>query len=129
MVTDNQEGVAYAADESKNYGFLMESKSIEYETERNCNLTQVGDPLDDKNYGIGMRKGISCWFIIMAQKIQYFSIGFKFHSQLSEGVLQLQEKGILATLYKKWWKERRGGGACSVTQFVFISQHIQTLLM
>lgn len=35
----------------------MESSSILYETERKCNLTQVGDKLDDKNYGIGMRKG------------------------------------------------------------------------
>lgn len=34
----------------------MESSSIEYVTERLCNLTQVGDRLDDKNYGIGMRK-------------------------------------------------------------------------
>lgn len=35
----------------------MESSSIQYETERKCNLTQVGTQLDDKNYGIGMRKG------------------------------------------------------------------------
>lgn len=43
----------------RNYStaFLMESSSILYETERKCNLTQVGDRLDDKNYGIGMRKG------------------------------------------------------------------------
>lgn len=34
----------------------MESASIQYEIERKCNLTQVGDELDDKNYGIGMRK-------------------------------------------------------------------------
>lgn len=29
-------------------------------------------------------------------------------------MLQLQEMGVLAGLQKKWWKERKGGGACSV---------------
>lgn len=38
------------------YAYLMESSSIEYYTERACNLTQVGEQLDDKAYGIGMRK-------------------------------------------------------------------------
>lgn len=40
------------------YAFFMESSSIEYYTERTCNLTQVGDQLDDKAYGIGMRKSL-----------------------------------------------------------------------
>lgn len=35
-----------------NYAFLMESTSIEYVTERNCDLTQVGGMLDTKSYGI-----------------------------------------------------------------------------
>lgn len=30
----------------------MESTSIEYVTERNCDLTQVGGMLDTKGYGI-----------------------------------------------------------------------------
>jgi len=30
----------------------MESTSIEYVTERNCELTQVGGMLDTKSYGI-----------------------------------------------------------------------------
>lgn len=58
MTKSNEEGIdrVYKGDEE--YAFLMESKSIEYTTERKCNLTMVGKPLDDKNYGIGMRKGI-----------------------------------------------------------------------
>lgn len=40
------------------YAFFMESSSIEYYTERTCNLTQVGEQLDDKAYGIGMRKSL-----------------------------------------------------------------------
>lgn len=31
-----------------NYAFLMESTSIEYTIERNCDLTQVGGMLDSK---------------------------------------------------------------------------------
>lgn len=38
------------------YAFLMESTSIEYEVERKCDLTQVGNLLDSKGYGIVMRK-------------------------------------------------------------------------
>lgn len=36
------------------YAFLMESSSIEYECERNCDLRQVGTRLDSKGYGIAM---------------------------------------------------------------------------
>lgn len=32
----------------------MESTSIEYVIERNCELTQVGSMLDSKGYGIAM---------------------------------------------------------------------------
>lgn len=33
-----------------NYAFLMESTSIEYTIERNCDLTQVGGMLDSKGW-------------------------------------------------------------------------------
>lgn len=39
---------------SGSYAFLMESTSIEYVIERNCELTQVGSMLDSKGYGIAM---------------------------------------------------------------------------
>src|SRR5699024_2311407 len=38
------------------YAYLMESASIEYIIERNCNLTQIGGLLDTKGYGIATRK-------------------------------------------------------------------------
>lgn len=37
-----------------------------------------------------------------------------YRSALSEGVLRLQEQGKLTSLKIKWWKEKKGGGACSV---------------
>lgn len=55
MTHGNDEGLARALNE--NYAYLMESSSIQYIIERECNVTQIGDLLDDKNYGIGMRKG------------------------------------------------------------------------
>lgn len=36
------------------YAFFMESSSIEYEIEKNCNLKQVGSRIDSKGYGIAM---------------------------------------------------------------------------
>lgn len=39
------------------YAFFMESATIEYITERYCNLTQVGGLLDSKGYGIATQKG------------------------------------------------------------------------
>lgn len=42
-------------------------------------------------------------------------VDWQYQAELSEGILRLQEKGILAELHTKWWKERKGGGRCSVS--------------
>lgn len=55
MTTSNEDGVRRV--ETENYAFLMESTSIEYIIERHCALAQVGNLLDDKGYGIAMKKG------------------------------------------------------------------------
>jgi hypothetical protein len=39
-----------------NYAFLMESSSLEYEVQQNCNLTQIGGVLGSKGYGIALQK-------------------------------------------------------------------------
>uniref|UniRef100_A0A1B6GVG8 Ionotropic glutamate receptor C-terminal domain-containing protein n=1 Tax=Cuerna arida TaxID=1464854 RepID=A0A1B6GVG8_9HEMI len=94
MTTSNKAGVDRVLSEKEDYAFLMESASIDYEVQRKCQLRQVGQPLDQKGYGI-----------VMPKKVWYRNI-------LSSSVIRLQEKGKLAQLYKKWWKEKRGGGAC-----------------
>ena len=48
----NHEGVERVQRGRGNYAFLMESTSIEYITERHCELTQIGGMLDSKGYGI-----------------------------------------------------------------------------
>ncbi|RWS26385.1 glutamate receptor: ionotropic kainate 3-like protein 2, partial [Leptotrombidium deliense] len=77
------------------YAFLMESASIEYTVERKCNLTQIGSLLDSKGYGIATKKDSH------------------YLRPLSQAILQLQESGTLHTLKDRWWKQKRGGGACA----------------
>ena len=54
----NEEGRKSVEKEEGKYAYLMESASIEYTVERNCNLTQIGGLLDSKGYGVATRKGL-----------------------------------------------------------------------
>nr|XP_037875496.1 glutamate receptor ionotropic, kainate 2 isoform X2 [Bombyx mori] len=90
----NDQGLERVKSENENYAFLMESTSIEYMVERNCDVAQVGGLLDNKGYGIAMKKNSP------------------YRQPMSESILQLQEDGTLTKLKDKWWKEKRGGGAC-----------------
>lgn len=42
-----------------NYAYLMESTSIEYEVQQNCDLMQVGGLLDSKGFGVATPMGKS----------------------------------------------------------------------
>lgn len=134
MTSSNDEGLLWA--ETKNYAFLMESSSIEYMAERHCKVIQVGGLLDDKGYGIAMRKSKQKQYLWVLLEISYewqrilqfnnlyavFITDSSYRNALSEGVLRLQESGKLAALKIKWWKEKKGGGACSViTPSIFYS--------
>lgn len=93
LVDSNNDGVKRVLE--GNYAYFMESASIEYKKERECNLTNIGGLLDNKGYGIATRNGS-----------QYRTI-------LSNGILKLQEAGVLLQLRDRWWKQKRGGGRCS----------------
>ena len=93
LVSSNANGREKVEKDDGKYAFFMESATIEYITERYCNLTQVGGLLDNKGYGVATKKGS------------------KFRGPLSEAVLKLQETGILQQLKDKWWKQK-GGGQC-----------------
>lgn len=58
FVGSNNEGIDKVLQADGKYAYMMESASIEYNIERNCNLTQIGGLLDTKGYGIATRKGI-----------------------------------------------------------------------
>lgn len=51
LVKNNQEGITRVL--TTDYAMLMESTSIEYISQRNCNLTQIGGLIDSKGYGVG----------------------------------------------------------------------------
>uniref|UniRef100_A0AAR5Q5X3 Uncharacterized protein n=2 Tax=Dendroctonus ponderosae TaxID=77166 RepID=A0AAR5Q5X3_DENPD len=92
---ENKDGVAMA--ETMKYAFFMESISIDYNTQRHCNLTRVGDQLDEKGYGIALKKDSP------------------YRTKLSTAILKLQSSGVIEKIRKKWWEERKGGGQCTGT--------------
>ncbi|CAG9826300.1 unnamed protein product [Diabrotica balteata] len=94
FTSSNQEGVEAVIKGKGSYAFLMESTSIEYVIERNCELTQVGGMLDSKGYGIATPPNSP------------------FRTPISGAILKLQEEGKLHILKTRWWKEKRGGGKC-----------------
>lgn len=76
FTASNVEGVDRVVKGKGSYAFLMESTSIEYVIERNCELTQVGGMLDSKGYGIAMppSKFISIVFNYYIYKYNLFII-------------------------------------------------------
>ncbi|CAN7982503.1 unnamed protein product [Ixodes pacificus] len=84
LADSNADGVSRV--QAGGYAFLMESTTIEYVVERNCQLTQVGGLLDSKGYGIAM------------------PAGSPYRSHLSAAILRLQEDGTMQMLKNRWWK-------------------------
>nr|CAG4645346.1 EOG090X00ST [Lynceus sp. MCZ IZ 141354] len=94
FMKSNGEGVERVQKANGQYAFLMESASLEYFTERKCDITQIGGQLDSKGYGIALQQNSP------------------YRNALTQAVLKLQETNRLLILKNKWWKEKRGGGAC-----------------
>ena len=69
---------------------MMESTSIEYVVERECDLYQVGSLIDSRSYGIAT-----------PQDSPYRSL-------ISDAILKLQEEGKLHLLKQKWWQRYCG---------------------
>lgn len=61
LVKNNREGITRVL--TTDYAMLMESTSIEYISQRNCNLTQIGGLIDSKGYGVGTPIGRTCEFL------------------------------------------------------------------
>ncbi|XP_053703183.1 glutamate receptor ionotropic, kainate 1 isoform X2 [Synchiropus splendidus] len=87
LVKSNKEGITRVL--TTDYAMLMESTSIEYISQRNCNLTQIGGLIDSKGYGVGT------------------PIGSPYRDKVTIAILQLQEEGKLHMMKEKWW---RGNG-------------------
>ncbi|KAG1652211.1 Glutamate receptor ionotropic, kainate 2 [Nymphon striatum] len=93
FVKSGKEGVSRVR--KGDYAYLMESTSIEYITQRECELTQIGGWLDSKGYGIATPQGSP------------------YRTVISSAILQLQEETLLDVLKIKWWKQKRGGNNCN----------------
>uniref|UniRef100_UPI00398E5901 glutamate receptor ionotropic, kainate 1 isoform X2 n=1 Tax=Pristiophorus japonicus TaxID=55135 RepID=UPI00398E5901 len=87
LLKNNDEGIQRVL--TTDYALLMESTSIEYVTQRNCNLTQIGGLIDSKGYGVGT------------------PMGSPYRDKITIAILQLQEEGKLHMMKEKWW---RGNG-------------------
>ncbi|XP_016963221.1 glutamate receptor ionotropic, kainate 2 [Drosophila biarmipes] len=81
----NQEGVDRVKLSKGSYAFLMETTSLQYYVQRNCELTQTGESFGEKHYGIAV------------------PLNSNFRSNLSVGILKLSEKGELYRLRNKWF--------------------------
>ena len=92
----NDEGVERVL-KKRDYAFLMESTTIEYRMERNCELDKIGGLIDNKGYGIALPRNS------------------EYRTPINGAILTLQEKGVLQDLKKKWWVDR-GGGLCTKTE-------------
>lgn len=54
---DNKEGVERVLKNNGSYMFLMETTSLEYNTERNCKLKMLGEKFGEKHYAIAVPFG------------------------------------------------------------------------
>ena len=98
LVQSNTEGVEKVMLERGKFAFFMESTSLEYQIERNCDLTQVGGLLDSKSYGVALARNS------------------RLRAPVSSAIIRLQESGVIGKLKSKWWVEERGGGACAAEE-------------
>lgn len=45
-----------------------------------------------------------------------------FRTAISDAILKLQEEGKLHILKTRWWKEKKGGGACRVHKVNYLTR-------
>jgi len=60
-----------------------------------CAVTQIGGTLDTKGYAIAMKPGLP------------------YKTYIDSAILHLLESGTIHKARTKWWKQKRGGGACA----------------
>nr|XP_036232278.1 glutamate receptor ionotropic, kainate 2 [Bactrocera oleae] len=85
FTSSNKEGVDRVRKGNGSYAFLMETTSMSYNIERDCNLKQVGSQFSEKHYALAV------------------PLGAEYRSNLSVSLLQLSEKGELYNLKHRWW--------------------------
>ncbi|EGI59306.1 Glutamate receptor, ionotropic kainate 2 [Acromyrmex echinatior] len=94
FTSSNRDGIERVVKAKGQYAYFMESSSIDYQLERNCEIIKIGGLIDNKGYGIAMPRNSA------------------YRIPINRAILKLGERGILSEIKKKWWQER-GGGLCT----------------
>lgn len=98
MVKNVEEGIQRVL--TSDYAFLMESTTIEFVTQRNCNLTQIGGLIDSKAYGVGTPMGKLAPRPCCTRKVREFAsrlVGSK-----KKKKSQLRHSPLLAIQHRGW---------------------------
>ncbi|KAK7495314.1 hypothetical protein BaRGS_00013496, partial [Batillaria attramentaria] len=89
LVDEVKVGVAKVRSSKGEYAFLLESAMNNYHSQQKpCDVMPVGEPLDNKGYGIASR------------------IGHPLRQKINIAVLELGEIGELYKLQQKWWYDK-----------------------
>ena len=81
LVSDSE--VGFARVKNGDYAFIWDAPVNRYYTMHNCDVMTVGEPFDQKGYGIGVPRGVS------------------YREQLTMGILKINEDGIIQELEDK----------------------------
>ncbi|CRK95897.1 CLUMA_CG009343, isoform A [Clunio marinus] len=106
-----------------NYAFLMESTMLDYNVQRDCNLTQIGGNLFSPHFILSIYAFFTFTFLVVIYEpsrclfclvpkglldTKGYGIatpkGSIWRDKISLAILELQEKGEIQMLYDKWWK-------------------------
>ncbi|XP_036340677.1 glutamate receptor ionotropic, kainate 1-like [Rhagoletis pomonella] len=85
FTSNNREGVDRVKRSRGRYAYLLETTTLQYYLNLNCELKQIGEPFNEKHYGIAV------------------PLNAPFRSNLSVGILKLSEKGELYKMKRKWF--------------------------
>ncbi|KAF2347771.1 Solute-binding protein family 3/N-terminal domain of MltF, partial [Trinorchestia longiramus] len=94
-ILSSTQGIEEVLQSQGSFGFLMEEPSLEYTTERNCELKQLGGTVGSRDYAIALQQD--------SPYLDYFN----------DALYAIRESGQLQALRDMWWRQRRGGGQCS----------------
>ena len=100
MVKNIEEGIHRVL--TSDYAFLMESTTIEFVIQRNCNLTQIGALIDSRAYGVGTPMGTCpinlahcvCWGLTSCYSWNKWSINIK-KKRLGYSFIYCRERSCL----------------------------------
>lgn len=97
-----------------NYAFLMESTSIEYVTERNCDLTKIGDKLDSKGYGIATPPGQTLFSIHEIEMFLPMFAACSYYSFKKCNIFGIKRNDAKHSKQVKWLKYVIRFGFCQI---------------